>query len=106
MLKAMQIAAWSAAVGAFLAVTPMAMAQNNQCGPASAAQALVNQYKEIPIISWMSDKGEVIMVYANLDTGTVTAFASGGDNYCIVSSGTNAVIGAPKKSKVPGKDGA
>ena len=103
MLKAMKIAAWSAAVGAFLAVAPMAMAQNSNCGPASAAQALVDEFKEIPIISWMSDKGEVIMVYANIDTGTVTAFASRGNNYCIVSSGRNAQIGMPKKGP-PGKD--
>ncbi len=86
-----------------LIATPAAAQSPNQCGPASSAQALVDEYKEIPIISWMTPKGEVIMVYANLDTGTVTVFASTGNTYCIVSEGKNAHIGMPKKGP-PGKD--
>ena len=92
------------AVSTALLVTP-AMA-NERCSSTAAAQALVDKFKEIPIISWRDPSGTVIMVYANLDTGTVTAFAGSGDRVCIVSEGEGAMIGAPKKSRVPGKDGA
>lgn len=93
------------AVSTALLVTPAA-AQENQCGNAKQAQALVDQYKEIPIISWMDPKGTVIMVYANLDTGTATVFAAAGDRYCIVSEGKNVHIGPASSSKprTPGKD--
>lgn len=92
------------AIALTMAVTPVAAQES--CGDASAAQALVDKYGEIPIISWMDPKGTVIMVYANLDKGTATVFAAAGGRYCIVSEGQGVHIGAPKKPKnrVPGKD--
>lgn len=92
------------AVSTALLVTP-AVAQES-CGDAQQAQALVDKYGEIPIISWMDPKGTVIMVYANLDKGTATVFAAAGDRYCIVSEGQNVHIGpvTPNKERTPGKD--
>ena len=93
------------AVSTALWVTPAA-AQDN-CGTTAQADAIVKTYEEIPIISWINDKGQIIMVYANLDKGTSTVFAArpDGDRVCIVSEGTNVRIGpAPQTQKAPGKD--
>ena len=104
--KFLTSAAIGAAIGisAVLILTTPVKAQDN-CGTTAQADAIVKTYEEIPIISWINDKGQIIMVYANLDRGTSTVFAMRpeGDRVCIVSEGTNVRIG-PAPQKPPGKD--
>ena len=92
---------YAAIAAVMLLITP-ASAQES-CGTIAQAEQMVAEYKEIPIITWIDPKGTVIMVYANLDTGTTTAFAVKGDRVCIVSEGKGAHIG-PAKPRPPGKD--
>lgn len=86
-----------------LFATPAA-AQGPDCGTAAQAQALVDQYKEIPIMTFVDSNRNVIMIYANLDTGTVTVILSpiGQEVFCLISQGEQAKIGGPKRGKAPG----
>ena len=93
------------AVSTALLVTPAVAQSQNNCGSFEAAQALVDQYNEIPLVTYKSSKGEAILVYGNLETGTVTVFAAKGDRVCIVSDGVNLSIGeSGVKAAKPGID--
>jgi len=93
----------AAMCGLMLLATPAVAEGNNNCGTVDQAQALVDQHKEIPVLTYVDPQDVVILIYANFDTGTVTVFASaiGKDYYCVISEGTGVMVGdgGSKKKK-------
>lgn len=91
-------------IAATMLTASPALAQPANCGTAAQAQAIINEFKEIPLVTYSDEHGNIIMVYGNLDTGTSTVFMSppNQDLYCIISQGTGLVVGGPKRRPQPG----
>lgn len=94
-------------IGVIFAMSQVAKAQTNaNCGTFEQAEALVKEYKEIPLVTFRDDKGGVIMIYGNPETRTVTVFVAPPgttDMVCIISSGGDLMIGGKKSNAAPKK---
>ena len=87
---------------AMLFITPAYAQSNGNCGTSEQAQELVNEYKEILIASYVDDKGNGILIYGNIDSGTATVFLSprGREGMiCIISSGEKFQVGPRSENR-------
>ncbi|MGB1214825.1 MAG: hypothetical protein ACPG4X_15775 [Pikeienuella sp.] len=77
------------ALAAIFAIAPMsAFANDQKCAPnAEMIIHLKEKFGEMPMVSGFDGKGQVVIWWGNLETGTWTATVPKGGQTCMVASG-------------------